>query len=1097
MSRAFLKTMITGIFHVLMDKFSPDIHDTIKECQNKLKEILTNPNTLFKARVFFKIKKVNKETGAGGKDLLKIQFRPIHTASLIDQICMVSLLMPLLFEDDDKNGRKLSELSKLLPSNFYGNIPNDKDLRQIFKKWQYQYRAYTDNVIGHCKTYRDSHEYHSEITLDIENFFPTVSPDFMFDFIIRKLSTVYGEDDLKTLRMILAKLLYLELDASGFEDWIGEYYGSGIDIDKTKPLMVKGLPQGLPQSYLFANLCMTRIKEKIDGSECFPGDAYFYVDDSVIFMKPTLSPKEFENRIEKLNAATKTLFTEKKEKWITVTSEEVSSDYSSIQKEMQYEIRFHEAGKSEYRPIDEAKSLEWYYQLLREASMASDYFDNLDENEDRYAVKKLIGLNEVIDKEINRLEKEKDKNEKIENGVKITESNAEPRLKILKRLRRYFLFRQKRLELNTASDASVRGNLDNFIKRFNIDNPSQIREQKLEDWFEDFEKDIFQSESRLLVTSLQETEAKSLYSKIVRFEQILSGVKTTQYQNLYFAHDLSSSLLRRDIRIDRYGSLIKWVRDNNIMSGDTFENIRRVLNQFGKFKDAIKNGGGFHSMPYTSLVLVHSDWFKRCVLNALYSWSINIEVNDGFVFVKKNNRSTNYVELRILARLRNSNFKYDEFVSFVNCIDYGGVPTSMDIDMSLLSVIGHFIKQVRNPDWVDNLILTHKIVKGLWTNGSKFLYNFTLHNEEHAVTLIEYVLRIRKAVDYLSIKRIDYYILFLACYLHDISMVIHLDTHSLNSKAEGQSVISEIVALIGKDFIKFRQGKYEPETFQKEANNQIINAFEKVYTYFENAIRSAHAKDSAAYIRKKASELFGFIEPATLSLVADVSESHGFNSEDVYGLKSRSKDDLVSLKYMMILLRLADLFDISNNRVNYHLLKENAPFMSDVSLYHWTSHLITDCIRINPEYNILPGVKVFDKSIQETINVEIYLNVKYKSAFEKQRACEWCGCSWSDSEDGKQKNESMDSEYEVYSLSIGTPCKLWHKEMKLCPLLCMWVTDKHNWLINELKELNDYLNNVNNSLIRTSIKLNIKFRDDFNLDPLFLDKVCNQLKKTT
>lgn len=56
-------------------------------------------------------------------------------------------------------------------------------------------------------------------------------------------------------------------------------------------------------------------------------------------------------------------------------------------------------------------------------------------------------------------------------------------------------------------------------------------------------------------------------------------------------------------------------------------------------------------------------------------------------------------------------------------------------------------------------------------NGSKHLRFYTLHNQEHAVTLIKVAVRWIHALSLFNLKRSDYFILFAACYLHDISMV--------------------------------------------------------------------------------------------------------------------------------------------------------------------------------------------------------------------------------------------------------------------------------------------------------------------------------------
>ena len=62
-----------------------------------------------------------------------------------------------------------------------------------------------------------------------------------------------------------------------------------------------GIPQGLPQSYFFGNLCMIEVKRLLMKDECFKGDAYFYVDDSVIYIQAKLDDETFKVKISNLN----------------------------------------------------------------------------------------------------------------------------------------------------------------------------------------------------------------------------------------------------------------------------------------------------------------------------------------------------------------------------------------------------------------------------------------------------------------------------------------------------------------------------------------------------------------------------------------------------------------------------------------------------------------------------------------------------------------------------------------------------------------------------------------------------------------------------
>ena len=138
---------------------------------------------------------------------------------------------------------------------------------------------------------------------------------------------------------------------------------------------------------------------------------------------------------------------------------------------------------------------------------------------------------------------------------------------------------------------------------------------------------------------------------------------------------------------------------------------------------------------FTNFVFKNSEEYVRIILNAYYSVQNDIDPSNAHTFTKTTSRGLHYTELRILSRLRNKNFCLDEFIRALQDIDATNLDNKMSIDMGLLEVIHVFISKVKNPEWIDNIILTHRVVKGLWYNGSKFMNSYTLHNEEHAVTL--------------------------------------------------------------------------------------------------------------------------------------------------------------------------------------------------------------------------------------------------------------------------------------------------------------------------------------------------------------------------
>jgi hypothetical protein len=83
----------------LKDKF--DFQGTVKEvvskCKNTLGEILGSKDILLEVNVCFKLKKWNSTDNI-------VEYRPLHTSCLVNQICMASMLMPLMF--DDSSGKR-------------------------------------------------------------------------------------------------------------------------------------------------------------------------------------------------------------------------------------------------------------------------------------------------------------------------------------------------------------------------------------------------------------------------------------------------------------------------------------------------------------------------------------------------------------------------------------------------------------------------------------------------------------------------------------------------------------------------------------------------------------------------------------------------------------------------------------------------------------------------------------------------------------------------------------------------------------------------------------------------------------------------------
>ncbi|MBI9062110.1 MAG: hypothetical protein JEZ14_08970 [Marinilabiliaceae bacterium] len=486
----------------------------------------------------------------------------------------------------------------------------------------------------------------------------------------------------------------------------------------------------------------------------------------------------------------------------------------------------------------------------------------------------------------------------------------------------------------------------------------------------------------------------------------------------------------------------------------------------------------------------NTDDFIRKILNAAISKTLNVAVKEDFLIYKNDNRALLYFELRILVQLRTASFRLSEFNVFVENISksYKSSSDYHKVDMLLLEVLPIFKKYIKDPGKIDQLIQMHQYVSGLWKNGSKFLHFYTLHNEEHSIELIKYCTKITARIDYLKLKSNDYFILFLACYLHDISMVIHPNIeHFTADNAETDLIYSKWK----KDIYKLLELDLEGTTpknklvtsiecVSKSSIKQLmLNYFTEVDQYFSNNIRENHANQSATYIKEQRD--LRFIESTYLHFVAGTSEAHYFEAKDVYKRKSEAKSSLFSEKYLMIILRLADLLDMSRDRVSTNFMDQNIKHMPGISQYHWISHLSINSNHIESQYTDLKKnfrVNGDEKVIKEEITIVINLNTKLLTQI-KNGKCKYCNGDLS------VDNKSIEIEINKHT-EDNVPCSK-------CNFTCKWFVKKQGYLISELYELQRYLNRAESNIFQTVFKIQLKFDDSNQLKQEYLDIVQEHL----
>lgn len=506
-------------YYQLKDKFDFDgtIKDVIEKCQKKLEKILNEENDdFFTVSVYYKIKKLKDENG---KQL--VTYRPLHTASLIDQICMAALLIPLMF-DDSKGVRNKSELSRMIPHNFFGNMPSES-VDSLFMNWTEKYRQYSKIIQDKSREYLKTREYDTVINFDLADFFPSIDPARMYNFILNLLVPKYPDkDDLKTLKKAIVKLLYFKIQEDSLRGWMDVYYPNTDTTSFKEVFMNRGIAQGLPQSYFFGNLCMIDIADKMASTEELKqADAYFYVDDSVIFAKG-IDQRNFETLITKLNNIIK----ESPAK--CDNQPELSQVYLDFQKKIDYQIKFHEDKKSTICTIEEAfNGMEGLFLVQRPVSMGGWIYGNIDEVDEHVSLKKLNALQTVVENQLLKVkeEQEKDPNKK---------QWGETRIKWLSRYLKYFIYRQRRLKLiiNGQFDESMKAE---FYDHFHITTlgmeTNENRDKAVKEIFNKFEEEIFQAEIGMFAKAMTFDDLKEFCHNIQSFDKILASYNCSNERN--------------------------------------------------------------------------------------------------------------------------------------------------------------------------------------------------------------------------------------------------------------------------------------------------------------------------------------------------------------------------------------------------------------------------------------------------------------------------------------------------------------------------------------------------------------------------------------
>ena len=190
--------------------------------------------------------------------------------------------------------------------------------------------------------------------------------------------------------------------------------------------------------------------------------------------------------------------------------------------------------------------------VQRPVSMGGWIKGNIDEVDDNVALKKLTALQNVVSNEIHRLHTIRSKTRK--------DSYGEERLKWLRLYKRYFLFRQKKLQiiLNGKYDETLKSYFYDTFKIKTITSQDAISEDLIKDLFEVFEEEIFKSEFVLILNDRPLEEKDMFCKEVPQYDIALSkyNCKIQRSPKCLYYHRISSILCFSDVPIiNEYESL--------------------------------------------------------------------------------------------------------------------------------------------------------------------------------------------------------------------------------------------------------------------------------------------------------------------------------------------------------------------------------------------------------------------------------------------------------------------------------------------------------------------------------------------------------------
>jgi molecular chaperone HtpG len=250
---------------------------------------------------------------------------------------------------------------------------------------------------------------------------------------------------------------------------------------------------------------------------------------------------------------------------------------------------------------------------------------------------------------------------------------------------------------------------------------------------------------------------------------------------------------------------------------------------------------------------------------------------------------------------------------------------------------------------------------------------FTLHNANHSIHVIENIERIIPYETLEQLNTIEISILIYAAYLHDIGMTASTDERDqIVETKEFKKLLTSNEEL----YKKFQEAREKDEY-------RIASDIEK--KIFTNFLRINHIQRAHKTIKEyKLDSKISWRGISYCKWVMAVCDSHGLPVKDLYKteywpIDALVRDKPVNVQYLSLILRLADILDLDPERTPKHLFYY-INSKDEISIKEWEKHLSTtgfwitsDEIKIeaectNPDYEraLRDFIKIIDREREES-----------------------------------------------------------------------------------------------------------------------------------